>query len=236
MRNKHWNNIPKTIAIDGPAASGKSTIGQELAQRLGYLFLDTGIMYRAVTWAALEKRIAISDEKGVSEIAGKIKIEIKPATIADTRQCDVLVDGIDVTWLIRKPEVNNNVSQVSAYEGVRAAMTAQQKIIGAKGSIVMVGRDIGTVVLPDADLKIFLEASVKERAKRRHAEVISRQGTETFQEILNSMKRRDEIDSKRSLAPLKPAADAHIIKTDGKKKDEVVQEILNLIYSNQIKE
>lgn len=236
MRSKHWNNSPKTIAIDGPAASGKSTIGQELAQRLGYLFLDTGIMYRAVTWAALEKRVAISDEKAVSEIARQINIEIKPASLQDTRQCDVFVDGIDVTWLIRNAAVNDNVSQVSAYEGVRAAMTAQQKIIGAKGNIVMVGRDIGTVVLPNADLKIFLEASAEERAKRRYAEVIGRKGMETFQEILDSMKKRDEIDSKRSLAPLKPAPDAHIIITDGKNKDEVIREILKLIYLKENEE
>jgi len=225
-----------TIAIDGPAASGKSTIGQELAQKLGYLFLDTGIMYRAVTWAALENQVAISDEKKVSEIARKISIEIKPASIQDTRQYDVLVNGMDATWLIRNAAVNDNVSQVSAYEGVRAAMTVQQKIIGEKGNIVMVGRDIGTVVLPNADLKIFLEASAEERAKRRHAEVIGRKSTETFQEILDSMRKRDEIDSKRSLAPLKPAPDAHIILTDSKTKDEVTQEILNLIYSKDIEE
>lgn len=236
MRNKYRNKIPKTIAIDGPAASGKSTIGQELAQRLGYLFLDTGIMYRAVTWAALENQVSISDEKKVSEIARKINIEIKPASIQDTRQCDVLVNGMDVSWLIRNAAVNDNVSQVSAYEGVRAAMTVQQKIIGEKGNIVMVGRDIGTVVLPNADLKIFLEASAEERAKRRHAEVIGRKSTETFQEILDSMRKRDEIDSKRSLAPLKPAPDAHIILTDSKTKDEVTQEILNLIYSKDIEE
>ena len=236
MRSKYRNIIPKTIAIDGPAASGKSTIGKELAQKLGYLFLDTGIMYRAVTWAALENQVAISDEEKVSEIARQINIEIKPASIQDTRQYDVLVNGMDVTWLIRNTAVNDNVSQVSAYEGVRAAMTAQQKIIGGKGDIVMVGRDIGTVVLPDADLKIFLEASAEERAKRRYAEVIGRKGTETFQEILDSMKKRDEIDTKRSLAPLKPAPDAHIILTDGKNKDEVTQEILNLIYSKDIEE
>lgn len=229
MRSESSNNFPKTIAIDGPAASGKSTIGQDLAQRLQYLFLDTGIMYRAVTWAALEKQVAISDEKKVSEIAREINIEIMPASIQDTRQCDVLVNGMDVTWLIRNPLVNDNVSQVSAYEGVRAALTAQQKTLGANGNIVMVGRDIGTVVLPDADLKIFLEASVEERARRRYAEVMDRKGTETYQDILDSMKKRDEIDTKRSLAPLKPAHDAHIIMTDGKNKDEVVQEILNLI-------
>jgi CMP/dCMP kinase len=236
MRSTNLKNIPKTIAMDGPAASGKSTIGQELAQILGYLYLDTGIMYRAVTWAALEKQVAIADENKVSEIARKIDIEIKPASIQDTRQCDVLVDGKDVTWLIRNSEVNDNVSQVSSYEGVRTAMTVQQQTIGAKGHIVMVGRDIGTVVLPKAELKIYLEASVEERAMRRHREVIARKGIETFQEILDSMKRRDEIDIGRSLAPLVPASDAHIIMTDGKSKNEVVQEILNLIITNEKQE
>lgn len=229
---KNKRQIPKIIAIDGPAASGKSTIGEELAKKLGYLFLDTGIMYRAVTWAVLNRKIPIGDEKKVDEVAAKIKIEIKPASIADSRQCDVFIDGEDVTWLIRKTEVNDNVSQVSSYKGVRSAMTKQQKAIGAKGNIVMVGRDIGTVVLPKADLKIFLEASIEERARRRHAEVIARGGSDSFSEILKSMRRRDEIDSARSLAPLKPAEDAKIIKTDGKSKDQVVDEILAMINVN----
>jgi CMP/dCMP kinase len=229
---KYKKRMPGIIAIDGPAASGKSTIGQELAKKLGYLFLDTGIMYRAVTWAALNKKIPIMDAKKVDEIARRIKIEIKPASLSDSRQCDVFIDGEDVTWLIRGAEVNDNVSQVSSYKGVRTALTKQQKAIGAKGNIVMVGRDIGTVVLPKADLKIFLGASVEERARRRYSEVISRGGTESLSEILNSMMRRDEIDSGRSLAPLKPAEDAKIIKTDGKSKDQVVDEILALINLN----
>lgn len=223
------NNFPRSIAIDGPAASGKSTIGQELAKKMGYLFLDTGIMYRAVTWAALNKNIPISNEGKVVEVANQIKIEINPASFADSRQCDVLIDGKDVTWLIRASAVNDNVSQVSSYQGVRTAMTMQQKEIGANGKIVMVGRDIGTVVMPNADLKIFLEASVEERARRRHAEVSERGSFESFDEILKSMKRRDEIDSMRSLAPLKPAFDAKIIKTDGKRKEEVIAEILKFV-------
>jgi CMP/dCMP kinase len=217
------------IAIDGPAASGKSTIGQEIAQRLGYLFLDTGIMYRAVTWAALQKKVLITEEKEVDKIAATISMQILPATIKDSRQCDVYIDGRDVTWLIREQAVNDNVSLVSSYEGVRTAMTNQQKKIGEKGNIVMVGRDIGTVVLPEADVKIFLEASVEERARRRFVEVTARGGDETFAEILSSMKRRDEIDSKRCLAPLKPADDAIIVNTDGKTKDGVVDEIMRLI-------
>jgi len=222
-------NYPKTIAIDGPAASGKSSIGQELADELGYLFLDTGLMYRAVTWAALNQNIEISNEKRVNEIAQQIKINIRPPSVKDDRQFDVFVDEQDVTWLIRGQMVNNNVSQVSAYAGVRKAMTIQQRIFGERGKIVMVGRDIGTVVLPDADLKIYLEASVEERARRRYKEIVEHGGSETYQEILDSMKRRDEIDSQRSLAPLKPAKDAIIISTDGKDRGQVIKEIYHFI-------
>jgi len=228
--NLQKSQIANVITIDGPAASGKSTIGQDLARKLGYFFLDTGIMYRAVSWAALDKNIPISDENKVVEIANKIKIDIKPATVKDSRQCDVIVDGKDVTWLIRNREVNENVSQVSAYAGVRSALTEQQREIGKRGNIVMVGRDIGTVVLPRADLKIYLEASVEERAKRRYEEMIARGGNETYEEILDSMRKRDEIDSNRSLAPLKPAEDAKIIKTDGKTKEQVLAEILKIVY------
>ena len=222
-------NLPKTIAIDGPAASGKSSIGQELAIKLDYLFLDTGLMYRAVTWAALHQNIEITDEKRVNEVARQIKITIQPPSVKDDRQCDVLVNKQDITWLIRSQNVNDNVSQVSAYAAVREAMTAQQRIFGKQGNIVMVGRDIGTVVLPDADLKIYLEASVEERAHRRYKEVLEHEGNETYQEILESMRRRDEIDSQRSLAPLKSAKDAIIISTDSKNKEQVIKEILRLM-------
>jgi cytidylate kinase len=222
-------NFPKKIAIDGPAASGKSSIGQELAIKLGYLFLDTGLMYRAVTWAALHQNIEITDEKRVNEIARQIKITIQPPSVKDDRQCDVLVNKQDITWLIRSQNVNDNVSQVSAYTGVREEMTAQQRIFGQQGNIVMVGRDIGTVVLPDADLKIYLESSVEERSQRRYKEVLEHEGNGTYQEILESMRRRDEIDSQRSLAPLKPAKDAIIISTNSKNKEQVLKEILRLI-------
>jgi len=222
-------NLPKTIAIDGPAASGKSSIGQELALNLGYLFLDTGLMYRAVTWAALNQNIKITDEKMVNKLARQIKITIQSPSVKDDRQYDVLLNKKDITWLIRSQNVNDNVSQVSAYAGVREEMTARQRNIGKQGNIVMVGRDIGTVVLPDADLKIYLEASVEERAYRRFKEVLEHKGNETYQEILESMRRRDEIDSQRSIAPLKPAKDAIIISTDGKNKEQVIEEILRLM-------
>ena len=159
--------LPSTITIDGPAASGKSTLGSLLAKHLGYLYFDTGVMYRAVTRTAQERGIPIEDEEAVSRLAEQIVIDAFPATVEDGRQYTILVDGRDVTWELRFPEVDQAVSPVAAYPGVRLALTAQQRRIGQTGRIVMVGRDIGTVVLPEADLKIYLDATVEERAKRR---------------------------------------------------------------------
>ena len=172
--------IPSTIAIDGPAASGKSTIGALLAEQLGYIYFDTGVMYRAVTWAALDRGIDIDDEAAVTALAERVRIDVLAPTVEDGRQYTVMCDGQDVTWAIRAPDVDRAVSPVSAYPGVRAAMTAQQRRIGLGGRVVMVGRDIGTVVLPEADLKIYLDASVEERARRRLREIMSRGETAEF--------------------------------------------------------
>jgi cytidylate kinase len=204
---------PSTIAIDGPAASGKSTIGGMLAERLGYLYFDTGVMYRAVTWAALEQGIPIADEAGVTALAEQLKIDVIRPTVEDGRQYTILADGRDVTWEIRTPDVDRGVSPVSAYAGVRAALTSQQRRIGHRGKIVMVGRDIGTVVLPEADLKVFLDASVEERAGRRYREVVARGEPADYDEILTSLKRRDQIDSGRAVAPLRAAEDAIVVDT-----------------------
>lgn len=218
-----------TIAIDGPVASGKSTVGQRLAQRLGYLYFDTGVMYRAVTWAALYEAIPIADEAAVGVLAERIVISVTPPSVDDNRQYDVIVDGQDVTWEIRTPAVEKNVSPVSAYPAVRTAMTRQQRAIGLRGAVVMVGRDIGTVVLPDADLKIYLDASVEERARRRYQEKLERGEMVDDQQVLEATRRRDEIDSTRATAPLKPAADAIILPTDNLGIDEVVQAIVDII-------
>jgi cytidylate kinase len=153
---------PCTIAIDGPASAGKSTIGELLARRLDYLYFDTGLMYRAVTWAALARDIPIDDEAAVTALAERLRIDVIPPTVDDGRQCTVLADGVDVTWAVRTPEVDANVSPVSAYPGVRRALVVQQRRVAAAGPVVMVGRDIGTVVLPDADLKLYLDATVEE--------------------------------------------------------------------------
>lgn len=220
---------PEIIAIDGPAGSGKSTLAFRLAKKLGYLFFDTGVMYRAVTWAILEHHIPVADEATVTQLAENLIIDVRPPSIADGRSCDVLMDGQDVTWVIRQIEVEATVSQVSAYIGVRKAMTHQQRRIGLRGKVVMVGRDIGTVVLPEAELKVYLDASVEERAHRRFNELVDRGEEITYGSLLTAMRRRDEIDSTRSVAPLKPAGDAKIINTDGLDADKVLSYVEDLI-------
>lgn len=219
---------PSTIAIDGPAASGKSTLGLRLARALGYLFFDTGVMYRAVTWLALDRGVDIGDEAAVTALAEKTPIEVEPASHQDGRTCDVIVDGRDITWETRLPEVELNVSVVSAYPGVRAALTRQQRRIGQRGRIVMVGRDIGTVVLPDADLKIYLIATAEERARRRYEEIVARGGTANYQQILAKVIERDRIDTTRDIAPLRPAEDAVLLNSDQMTADEVFEKALAL--------
>jgi len=212
---------PYIIAIDGPAASGKSTLGLRLAVSLGYLFFDTGVMYRAVTWAALQRGLEIKDEEAVTQLAETAQIDVRPSSQNDGRTSDVLLDGVDITWETRRPDVEASVSPVSAYRGVRQALASQQRRIGQRGRIVMVGRDIGTVVLPEADLKIYLDASAEERARRRYEEILQRGGKADYEQILAGMRKRDEIDSTRSFSPLQAAADAVILDSDKLNADEV---------------
>lgn len=221
--------LPSIITVDGPAASGKSTLAERLAQHLGYLYFDTGVMYRAVTLAAQRLLPSINNEAQVTALAERVKIDVRPPSRNDGRKYDVLLDGEDVTWLIRDPQVEADVSQVSAYAGVRTAMTEQQRCIGSRGLVVMAGRDIGTVVLPEAGLKLFLDASVEERSRRRTDEILRRGGDADYETILASMRRRDEIDSTRAVAPLKPAEDAVILYTGGMSIDAVFQKMLDLL-------
>ena len=220
--------MSEIIAIDGPAGSGKSTIGKILADHLNYLFVDTGVMYRAVTLAALKQGIDVEDEIEVSRLAEVIDITLQTPSEDVGRDCDVLVGGEDVTWDIRNPEVDAFVSIVSAYPAVRRTLSEKQRQIGLQGNVVMMGRDIGTIVLPDADLKIYLDASLEERANRRYQERRSRGETVEYELILLALRERDQIDSTREVAPLKPAVDAVVIDTDGYSIEEVFMKILDL--------
>ncbi len=216
----------KIIAIDGPAGSGKSTLGEKLADRLGYLYFDTGVMYRAVTLAALERGISIEDEEAVTSLTDQLQIDVRPPSKRDGRAYDVIVDGQDVTWTIRRSDVEANVSLVSAYPGVRDALASAQRRIGLRGEVVMVGRDIGTVVLPEADLKVYLDASVEERARRRYREMLARGIHAQQQAVLEAMQARDKIDSTREMSPLRAAVDAIVLDSDHMNADQVLERVM----------
>ena len=186
-------------------------------------------MYRAVTWATLDRAIDIEDIEQVSRLAENLVIEVKPDGPDDGRQYTVLADGQDVTWDIRSPEVEAAIGRVSSYPRVRAALIAQQQRIAAVGSIVMVGRDIGTVVLPEADLKIFMRASAEERARRRYKDAVDQGKPADFDEILAAILERDRQDREKPISPMVPAADAVIIKTDNLTIDEVLEKVKRLV-------
>lgn len=218
----------RVIAIDGPAASGKSTLALRLAEELDYLYFDTGVMYRAVTYKALEAGVPIEDEAGISELAEGLEIDVQPAP-ADGRPYRVLIEGEDVTDELRTAAVDANVSAVAAYPRVRTAMSARQREIGSRGEVVMVGRDIGTVVLPEADLKIYLQASPEARARRRWEEIRERGGEADYEEILASMKARDRLDTTREVAPLRPADDAVVVDTTDLSIEETFHKAFRLV-------
>lgn len=215
--------LPSIIAIDGPAASGKTTIGFMLAEKLGYLFLDTGSMYRAVTLAALLSGVDINAEDEVTALARRAAIDVLPrGAAADGRLGTVLLDGEDVTWALRSADVDRYVSQVSAYASVRVEMVHRQRALGRQGRVVMVGRDIGTVVMPDAPLKLYVVASAAERARRRWLERRERQDAASYDEILADIERRDQFDSRRVHSPLKAAADAIFLDSTGRTPDQLL--------------
>ena len=221
--------IPRVIAVDGSAASGKSTVGQRLAAVLGYPFLDTGVMYRAVTWAALHRGIDVHDRAALSDLAASVRLDVGPPSPGSTESCTIAVDGIDVTTELRTPEVEEAVSLVSRVAGVRSALVKLQRDIAGRQDMVMAGRDIGTVVLPDAGLKVYLDASPEERARRRHQEFATLERNVSEEMVLADLRRRDQIDSERSVSPLRPADDAVIINTDGLALDEVLRRVLELV-------
>ena len=218
------------VAIDGPASSGKSTVAKIIAKRFGYVYCDTGAMYRSVTWAALENGIDVSDIKQVIDLARRIKITFEPGQ-PDQR---VFVDGHEVTKDIRTEKIAANVSAVAAIPEVRARMVEQQRQIAQAGGIVMDGRDIGTTVLPDAQVKVFLVASAHERARRRYEENLQKGlATQSLDELEAAIKLRDQKDSTRKVSPLTQAKDAILIDTTSLTIDQVVDEISALIKKNQ---
>lgn len=220
---------PSTIAIDGLAGSGKSTIGALLAQALDYLYFDTGVMYRAVTWAVLSRGIDPADGPAVSALAESLRIDVMAEGPADGRQSTVLADGQDVTWAIREPAVDAHVSRVSSYAGVRTVLTEQQRRIAGQGTVVMVGRDIGTVVLPEADLKIFLTASTAERARRRYDQIVARGEPADLEAIHQAIIERDNQDEHNPVSPTRPAPDAVILDTTGLSIARVLARLQNLV-------
>ena len=213
------------IAIDGPAGAGKTSVGRLVARRLGMRFLDTGLTYRAMTLAAVRRRVKVDDSAGLARLAAEIHIDVREGTGGEPR---VLVDGKDVSDRLRSAEIDESVSAVSAVPAVRRRMVEVQRAIAAAGSIVMAGRDIGTVVLPEAELKVFLTAGDETRARRRYEEVRSHDGAPSYGEVLDALRRRDRIDSERDASPLRPAEGARMVDTDGMTLEEVVTKVCEL--------
>jgi cytidylate kinase len=215
----------RVIAIDGPAAAGKSTVARLLADRLNALLFDTGALYRAVALIALRSGIAPEDAAALARVAARARILVRPGTVTDGRLYDVLLDGEDVTWQLREHQIGVIVSQVAEHPEVRAALLPLQRRIAAHGPVIMVGRDIGTVVVPDAGLKIFLDATPEERARRRFEEALARGEPESFADVLHETTLRDEMDKTRATAPLRAASDAIKVKTDNLSVSDVVDTI-----------
>jgi CMP/dCMP kinase len=215
-----------SIAIDGPAAAGKSTVAKIIAQKLSYIYIDTGAMYRALTWKALQNQVDIESEEQLNELLVKTTIKL----IKDGKQQKVYVDGNDVSNDVRMPDVTNNVSIVSKHKLVRNEMVKRQQGLAREGGVVMDGRDIGTHVLPDAEVKIFLLASVEERANRRYQEN-QRKGIPTdYDQLKLEISRRDKLDSEREVAPLKKAEDAVEIDTTSLSIEQVADRIMTIVH------
>lgn len=215
-----------TIALDGPVAAGKSAVGAQLALRLGYRFIDTGVMYRAITWALLRDNVDLDDEAAVTALAQQIDLVVVGSDgLSGPR---ISVDGQDITGELRTREVEQGVSRISRFIGVRQAMVVRQRALARQGKIIMAGRDIGTVVLPDADLKIFLTASPKERARRRYRDMKESGQAPEFDQVLEELLHRDKLDTERANSPLRPADGAHILNTESIALTQVVERILAL--------
>jgi cytidylate kinase len=216
------NLKPQLIAIDGPVAVGKSSVGSLLAIRLGYVFFDTGMIYRAFTWKVLKSGISIEDEQKICQLANTTKFNFVPL-----QGCYLspFIDDEDVSSKLLRPEVEAQVSLISKIPEVRQTLIQEQRRLARRGKLVMAGRDIGTVVLPWAELKIFLTASTEERARRRYKELLERGENSSLEIVLSDLKKRDEMDINRTISPLKPAEDATIIDTENFTLEQVVDKI-----------
>jgi len=216
---------PRLIAIDGPVAVGKTSVGSLLARRLGYAFFDTGMLYRAFTWKVLQSGISPNDENKLCHLASASKFDFVPS---QEGYLSPLVDGEDVSLELLRPEIEKQVSFISKVAGVRQSLVSEQRKLAQRENVVMAGRDIGTVVLPWAELKIFLNASTEERAKRRYNELLEQGENPSLESVIFELKRRDEMDINRTVSPLKPAGDAIIINTENLSLEKVVEKIYAL--------
>lgn len=221
-------NKKLVVAIDGPAGAGKSTIAKLVAEQLGYAYIDTGAMYRSVTWKFLQTKEAFNEQL-ISELAEKMVIEFRP----EAKVNRVFVDGVEVTEAIRKSEVTCNVSKVAAIGPVREAMVDQQRRMGEAGGVLMDGRDIGTVVFPNADLKIFLTATVEERARRRYKELTAKGESIDLAKLQQEIAERDKQDSEREISPLRQAEDALLLDSSDMTIAQVAEFIIKLVQEKE---
>ena len=213
------------IAIDGPAGAGKSSISKVVANELGYLYIDTGAMYRGVTWAVLDSHVNVNNQKDVESLLPSLDLTLEPTANA----CKVFVKGQDVTDLIRQQQINENVSTIASYKGVREYLVERQQAMAAVGGVILDGRDIGSVVLPKAELKIYLTASVDARAKRRCLEVQGTSNEQSLEDIKKNVESRDAMDKNRDESPLVCVEDAIVVDSSNMTFDETVEHILHLV-------
>ena len=213
------------IAIDGPAGAGKSSISKVVANELGYLYIDTGAMYRGVTWAVLDSHVNVNNQKDVESLLPSLDLTLEPTANA----CKVFVKGQDVTDLIRQQQINENVSTIASYKGVREYLVERQQAMAAVGGVILDGRDIGSVVLPKAELKIYLTSSVDARAKRRWLEVQGTSNEQSLEDIKKNVESRDEMDKNRDESPLVCVEDAIVVDSSNMTFDETVEHILHLV-------
>ena len=213
------------VAVDGPAGAGKSSISKIVAKKLGYLYIDTGAMYRSVTWAVLHNHIDVNNQKAVEALLPDLDLTME----ASDDSCKVFIAGQDVTDFIRTPQVNNAVSIVASYKGVRQYLVERQRLMAEAGGVILDGRDIGSVVLPNAELKIYLTASVEARAMRRYLEVKGTVNEQTLEDIKDSVMQRDENHKNRKESPLIQVEDAVLVDSSEMTFDETVEHILHLV-------